>query len=56
MLILEHTNIDTLFDSGSQANLIFEEIVKTLRLETKSHPKQYPLGWVCENVKIQVSK
>ena len=38
-VISKHNEIDTLFDSGSQANLIYEEIVKTLRLETKPHPK-----------------
>jgi hypothetical protein len=55
-VISKHTKIDTLFDSGSQANLISEEIVKTLGLETKPHPKPYPLGWVCEDAKLQVSK
>jgi hypothetical protein len=27
-----------------------------LGLETKPHPKPYPLGWVCEYAKLQVSK
>ena len=48
-VISKHTKIETLFDSGSQANLISEEIVKKLQLETKLHPKPYPLGWVCDN-------
>jgi hypothetical protein len=43
-VISKHINIDTLFDSGLQANLISKEIVKTSRLETKPHPKPYPLG------------
>lgn len=55
-VISKHTKIDTLFDSGSQANLISEEVVKTLGFETKPHPKPHPLGWVCENAKLQVSK
>jgi hypothetical protein len=39
-VISKHTKIDTLFDSGSQVNLISEAIVKKLGLETnliKSH-------------------
>jgi hypothetical protein len=52
----KHTNIDTLFESGPQANLISKEIVKTLGLETKPHQKPYPLRWVCEDAKLQVSK
>jgi hypothetical protein len=48
-VISKHTTIDTLFDSGSQANLISKEIVKKLQLETMLHPKPYPLGWVCDN-------
>jgi hypothetical protein len=48
-VISKHTKIDTLFYSGSQANLISKEIVKKLQSETKLHPKPYPLGWVCDN-------
>ena len=44
------------FYSGSQENLISEEIVKKLHLETKLHPKPYPLGWVCDNAQLQVTK
>ena len=55
-VITKHTKIDTLFYSGSQANLISEEIVKKLQLETKLHPKPYPLGWVCDNARLQVTK
>jgi hypothetical protein len=43
-VISKHTKIDTLFDTRSQANLIFEDIVKKLHLETTSHPKPSPLG------------
>ena len=55
-IIAKHTKIDTLFDSGSQVNLISEEVVKKLGLETKPHPKPYPLGWVVENNQLQVTQ
>ena len=45
-----------MFDSGSQVNLISEEVVKKLGLETKPHPKLYPLGWVVENSELQVTQ
>ena len=53
-IIAKHTKINTLFDSGSQVNLISEEVVKKLGLETKPHPKPYPLGWVVQNSQLQV--
>ena len=43
-VVSKHTKIDTLFDSGSQGNLIFEDLVKRLNLETVTHPRPYPLG------------
>ena len=52
----KHTKIDTLFDSGSQANLISEDLVKQLKLETIPHPKPYPLGWICKDESFQVSR
>ena len=55
-MISKHTKIDTLFDSGSQANLVSWDIVKNIGLESKPHPKPYPLGWVCENAQLQVTK
>ena len=55
-VITKHTKIDTLFYSGSQVTLISEEIVKKLHLETKLHPKPYPLEWVCDNAHLQVTK
>ena len=48
-VISKHTKVDTLFDSGSQANLISEELFKKLNLETIPHPKTYPLGWICKD-------
>ena len=55
-VISKHTKIDTLFDYGSQANLIFEDTVKKLKLETIPHPQPYPLGWICDNAKLHVTK
>jgi hypothetical protein len=55
-VISKHTKIDTLFDTGSQTNLISEDIVKKLHLETTPHPKPYPLGWICDNAKLHVTR
>jgi hypothetical protein len=55
-VVSKHTKIDTLFDPGSQVNLISEALVKKMGLETKPHPKPYPLGWVCDKEKINVTK
>ena len=55
-IISKHTKIDTLFDSGSQANIISEDLVKKLKLETITHPKLYPLGWICKDDNLQVSR
>jgi hypothetical protein len=55
-VVSKHTKIDTLFDLGSQVNLISEAPVKKMGLETKSHPKPYPLGWVCDKEKLNVTK
>lgn len=55
-VVTKHTNIDTLFDTGSQVNLISEEVVKKLNLATTPHPKPYLLGWVCNYAQLQVTK
>ena len=55
-VISKHTKIDTLFDSGSQANLISEDLVKQLKLETIPHPKPNPIGWICKDANLQVSR
>jgi hypothetical protein len=55
-VILKHTKIDTLFDMGSQENLISEDIVKKLDLETIPHPKSYPIGWICDNANLHVTR
>ena len=55
-VISKHTNIDTLFDGGSQENLISEDLVKKLNLETIPHPKPYPLGWIYKAENLKFSK
>jgi hypothetical protein len=55
-VITHNVKVDTLVDSGSQVNLISEEVVNNLGLETKSHPKPYPLGWICGDNNLQVTK
>jgi hypothetical protein len=54
--VSKHTKIDTLFDLGSQVNLISETLIKKMGLETKTHPKLYPLGWVFDKEKLNVTK
>jgi hypothetical protein len=55
-VISKHTKIDTLFDTGSQENLISEDTTKKLKLETYPHSKPYPLGWICDNAKLHVTR
>jgi hypothetical protein len=45
-----------LFYSQTQVNLISEENVKKPGLKTTPHKNPYPLGWVCEDAKLQVKK
>ena len=45
-VVSKHNKINTLFDTGSQENLISEDTVKKLKLETIPHPKTYPIGCV----------
>jgi len=53
-VISNHTQIDALFDSGSQSNSISEDLIKKLNLQTAPHHKQYPLGWIVNNTNLQV--
>ena len=55
-VISKHQKIDTLFDSGSQVNLIFEAIVNKLGLATTPHKKPYPLGWLNDRAQLQVTR
>ena len=43
-VITNNVKVDTLVDSGSQANIISEKVVNNLGLETKPHLRPYPLG------------
>jgi hypothetical protein len=53
--IMKHTKIDTLIDSGSQSNLISEEVVKKLGLNTKMHHKPYSLNWISKDHKFPIT-
>jgi hypothetical protein len=55
-VIKNNLKIDTLVDSGLQANPISEEVINNLGLETKPHPRPYPLGWICDDNNLQVTK
>ena len=55
-VISKHTNIDTLFDSGSQENIISEDLVNRLNIETVPHHKPYPLGWITRDTSLQVTR
>eukprot|EP00253_Pinus_taeda_P019006 PITA_19006 len=55
-VVVNHTKVETLSDMGSQANLIVESLVKKLGLETKLHPKPYPLGWIYDKAKLNVTQ
>jgi hypothetical protein len=55
-VVSKHTKIDTLFDLGFQVNLTSEALVNKMGLETKPQPKPYPLGWVCDKAKLNVTK
>jgi hypothetical protein len=55
-VISKYTKIDIFVDNGSQLNLISDKLVNNLGFETKPHLRPYPLGWVCENDNLQVTK
>jgi hypothetical protein len=54
--IMKHNKIDTLIDSGSQSNLVSEELVKKLGLKTKMHHKPYSLNWISRDHKLPITK
>jgi hypothetical protein len=54
--IMRHTKIDTLIDSGSQANLISEELVKQLGLKTQTHHNPYTLKWISNHHQMHITK
>ena len=53
---VNHTKVETPFDTRSQANLIAEPMVKKLGLETKPHLKPYQLGWIYDKEKLNVTQ
>jgi hypothetical protein len=55
-VIMRHTMVDTLIDSGSQSNLILEELVKKLGLKTQIHHNPYTLKWIRNNHQLQITK
>jgi hypothetical protein len=55
-VIMKHTNIDTLINIGSQSNLISEEVVKQLGLNTKMNHKPYSLKCISNNHKLHITK
>lgn len=54
-VVVNHTKVETMFDTWSQENLIAKSLVKKLGLETKPHPMPYPLGWIHDKAKLNVT-
>jgi hypothetical protein len=55
-VIMRHTKVDTLIDSGSQSNLISEELVKKLGLKAQTHHKTYTLKWISNHHQMHITK
>jgi hypothetical protein len=55
-VIMRHTKVDTLIDSGSQSNVISEELVKKLGLKTHMHHNPYTLKWISNNHQFHITK
>jgi hypothetical protein len=55
-VIMKPININTLIDSGYQYNLILEEVVKKLGLNTKMHHKPYSLNSISKDHKFPITK
>jgi hypothetical protein len=53
---MRHTKVDTLIDSGSKSNLISEEVVNKLGLETQMHHNPYTLKWIRNNHQFHITK
>eukprot|EP00253_Pinus_taeda_P022785 PITA_22785 len=45
-----------IIDSGSQKNLILEEVMKRLGLLTTTHPQSYTIGWIHQGQDLRVSQ
>jgi hypothetical protein len=50
------TPLHFIVDSGSQKNLISEEVVKLLALSTTSHPHPFTIGWLRQGSDLHVSQ
>jgi hypothetical protein len=55
-VIMRHTKVDTLIDSGYQSNLISKELVKQLGLKTQMHHNPYTLKWIRNNHQMHITK
>jgi hypothetical protein len=55
-VIMRHTKVNTLIDSGSQSNLISEELVNQLGLNTQMHHKPYTHKWIINNHQFHITK
>jgi hypothetical protein len=54
-VIMRNTKVDTLIDSGSQSNLISEELAKQLGLNNQMHHKPYTLKWISNNHQLHIT-
>jgi hypothetical protein len=54
-VIMRHTKVDTLIDSGSQSNLISDELVKQLGLNTHMLHNPYTLKWISNNHQLHTT-
>jgi hypothetical protein len=55
-VIMRHTMVKTLIDNGSHSNLISEEVIKQLGLNTKMQHKPCSLKWIRNNHKLHITK
>jgi Retrotransposon gag protein/Zinc knuckle len=54
--VIKNKKCFMIIDSGSWENVISEEAVRKLKLDTTYHTNPYKLGWVHKGVEIQVNK
>jgi hypothetical protein len=50
------TTLHFIVDSGSQKNLISEEVIKWIALPKTMHPHPYTIGWLLQGSNIRVSQ
>ncbi|XP_078161156.1 uncharacterized protein LOC144556644 [Carex rostrata] len=56
MCVIENKKCFVIIDSGSWENVISEEAVRKLQLNTTNHTNPYKLGWVNKGAEIHVNK